>query len=86
MVNLGDQVRDMVSGFKGIAVSRHSYLQGCDRITVQPSIDKDGKLPESASFDEPQLEVLKAGKVRRTAAPEYSGGPEKFPDSAKHLG
>lgn len=36
MINLGDEVQDTVTGFQGIAVSRHVYLQGCDRITIQP--------------------------------------------------
>lgn len=34
MVELGDFVKDPISGFKGIAVSRHHYLHGCDRISI----------------------------------------------------
>ena len=81
MVNLGDEVTDTVSGFKGIAVSRHSYLQGCDRISIQPSIDKNGKLMDSESFDEPQLKVLKTKKVKQ--GPRITGGPEKYSDTNK---
>lgn len=40
-IKLGDKVRDMASGFTGIAIGRHDYLYGCVRITVQPSVDKD---------------------------------------------
>ncbi len=75
MINLGDEVKDRVSGFQGIAYGRHTYLQGCSRITVQPPVEEDGKLPESAVFDEPLLDILEAGKVRPVMADE-TGGPK----------
>jgi len=83
MVTLGDEVKDTITGFKGIAISRHSYLQGCDRISVQPPIDKEKKLPELQTFDEPQLEVVKPKKVKRKAPKDDPGGPEKFSDSGR---
>ena len=81
MAELGDLVKDKVSGFKGIAVSRHSYLNGCDRISVQPSIDKTGKHPESVTFDEPQLIVLKKSKC--SGGSKEPGGPEKYSDEGR---
>ncbi len=86
MVNLGDEVKDRITGYQGIAVARHSYLQGCDRITVSPPIDKNGKLREEANFDEPQLEVIKAAKVKRTAPRKNPGGPEKHSDTPRSSG
>jgi len=86
MINLGDEVKDSVSGFKGIAVAKHTYLQGCDRVSVQPSIDKEGKLPEAQTFDEPQLETIKQAKVKRQAPSIDPGGPEKYRDSGKIIG
>ena len=85
MINLGDEVKDTVSGFVGQAISRHKYLQGCDRIGVQPKVKKDGTLPEPKCFDEPQLVVTKAAKPkqeseesrRRGGPPPYMPG-EKF--------
>ena len=82
MIELGDKVKDTVSGFIGIATAKHSYLQGCDRISVQPSIDKEGKLPEVQAFDEPQLEVLKAKKVVRKKG-NKPGGPMPYRDNPK---
>ena len=61
MIELGAKVRDTVSGFEGTAVTRHSYLHGCDRITLQPCIDKAGKLPDAESFDESQLGAIGSG-------------------------
>lgn len=44
-INLGDKVKDSVTGFSGIAIGRTTWLHGCDRITVQPEgVDKQGKL------------------------------------------
>lgn len=83
MINLGDEVRDIISGFQGIATARHTYLQGCDRISVQPPIDKEGKLPEAESFDEPQLEAVKAKKAKRETSERASGGPEKYKDKGR---
>ena len=60
-IKLGQEVKDRVSGFKGIAVGRTEYLQGCLRVLVQPKLDKDGKLVDSMSFDEPDLVVTGDG-------------------------
>ena len=68
MIELGSKVRDRISGFEGVAVARTVWRQGCARITVQPKVDKDGKLPETASFDEPELEVLNAPKPGKPTA------------------
>lgn len=81
-VKLGDEVKDIVSGFQGIAVSSHTYLMGCDRITVQPPYNKkEGKLPESHTFDEPQLKVIKNKIIPK--ALKKPGGPEKYSDEGR---
>ncbi len=82
MVNLGDEVKDKVTGFKGIAVARHQYLQGCARISVQPTkLDKEGKKLGVETFDAPQLIVVKVQKVqtgeRKTGGPAYLIPPER---------
>lgn len=83
-IKLGDEVKDSVTGFGGIAVCRHSYLQGCDRISVQPPLDKKtGEIPEPQNFDEPQIEVIKKQKVKRKAPKENPGGPEKYKDQGR---
>lgn len=81
MVNLGDEVRCMITGFSGIAVASHEYLNGCMRITVQPKVSKDGKLPEPQTFDEPHLEVKKANKV--PPGNRLTGGPKKYMPRAR---
>lgn len=59
-IKLGCEVKDRVTGFKGIAVSKTSYLQGCDRIAVQPKW-VEGEVPKVADFDEPDLTVVGDG-------------------------
>ena len=81
MVELGDLVKDNISGFTGIAAARHTFLQGCNRITIQPLVGKDKKLPESSAFDEPQLTVLKPKKAPRKEGKR--GGPMPYYDTQK---
>lgn len=73
---LGDRVKDSVSGFTGIVIARTSYINGCVRILVQPPVDKDGKLPATEAFDEPQLYVTEVGAV--DVGPEDTGGPAPY--------
>ena len=76
MIRLGDEVKDTVSGFQGIAVARYEFMHGCTRISVQPPVSKEKKLPDTATFDEPQLEVVKAGKVKTGS--KDTGGPMPY--------
>lgn len=81
-VKLGDEAKDTVTGFKGIAVAITTWLNGCQRITLQPQkVQKDGKVSESATFDIEQIVVLKAAACKayppvvEVARPKESGGP-----------
>lgn len=58
---LGKEVEDKITGFKGIATSKHIYLTGCNQFGVQPKIDKDGKVPDIKYFDEGRLKVIGEG-------------------------
>ena len=74
---LGSKVRDSVTGFEGIAVAETTWLNGCVRVTLQPTIDKDGKVPDSVTFDAPQLVIVEAEKV--LTGNRESGGPNTTP-------
>lgn len=73
MVELGDEAVDTVSGFKGVVIGITKWLNGCTRVTIQPKCGKDGKLPESGCFDEPQLKVTKP--IKRPEPDRSKGGP-----------
>ncbi|HDZ14331.1 hypothetical protein LCGC14_1069100 [marine sediment metagenome] len=75
-IKLGQEVIDTISGFTGIAVAGYEFLNGCRRISVQPKVDKDGKLPEDKAFDEPQLKVVKKGKYKN--GNKDDGGPSPY--------
>ena len=71
-VQLGDEVRDKVTGFKGIVMGITEWLYGCRRITVQPKLDKDGKIVDPQAFDEDAIEVIKP-KIKKSS--NRTGGP-----------
>lgn len=56
--NLGDRVRDRISGLTGIIVSRVQHLYGCTRYWIQPEEGKDGKPVDGWWIDEPQAELV----------------------------
>lgn len=63
MINLGDKVKDKITGFEGIAVARVEYLTGCTRYEVKPDKLKDEKTIDSEWIDERQLTVTKSDKI-----------------------
>ena len=73
-INLGDKVKDPITGLTGVAVGRTTWLHGCDRIVVQPEgLTKEGKPFDSLSVDEPQLVLIKSKKVKE--GNHQTGGP-----------
>lgn len=81
MIELGSKVKDIVSGLKGVAVSRIEYLNGCVQYGVKPPVGKDGKDVDCQYIDEGQLEVTKAKKVTPIPKPaplRRTGGPSRF--------
>jgi hypothetical protein len=59
MIDVGDSVKDTITGLTGIAVCRSEWLYGCIRVGVQPREANEGKVPEIVYVDEPQLKVVK---------------------------
>jgi hypothetical protein len=83
-VQLGDRVKDRVTGFQGIVVARSEYLHGCRRVGVQSEKLEEGKPTEAQWFDEPQVDVVKpavhAGfEAKPAAAAPRRGGPQPTP-------
>ncbi len=81
-IDLGDRVKDSISGFEGILTCRLEYLHGCVRVSVQPeTLDKDGKPQEDHVFDEAQVELIEAsarpGAGTQRNMPRPPGGPDR---------
>jgi len=64
-IELGEEVKSSISGFKGIVTSRAEHLNGCNRYWVAPTVKKDGTLPEGMWMDEQELIVTKKKKVKK---------------------
>lgn len=75
--NFGDEVKEVITGFKGIVVARYVYMNGCVRYEVQPRTTKDGLPLDGKVYDQEQLALVKAGVVKIAAQP--TGGPRPRP-------
>jgi hypothetical protein len=72
-IELGDIAKDSITGFQGVVIGVTKWLHGCRRITLQPEkLSSEGKLLDNATFDEPQLIVVKRAKHATTSR---TGGP-----------
>jgi hypothetical protein len=79
-IELGDRIRDRVSGIEGIATARTEWLFGCVRFILQPQGEKKdwGTPHEGFSVDEPQLELVEKAVVappKKVEPVERSYGP-----------
>lgn len=90
--DLGDRVKDKITGVVGIIVSRTQHLYGCTRYWVQPEAVKDGKPVEGAWYDEPGLSMIMAGAhqshnvvtaAQKPVEPAQRGHGFDLPDSRR---
>ncbi|HAM56249.1 MAG TPA: hypothetical protein DCQ64_12950 [Candidatus Rokubacteria bacterium] len=78
MIQLGDRVRDNITGFEGVATGRTEYLYGCVRICIEPSALQEGKPIEAIWFDEQRLDKASAAKTGGPAlAPSHRDPPAR---------
>lgn len=64
MVNLGQRVKDELTGFTGIVEAITHYLNGCCQALVRPKFKtKDKEYPKAAWIDVEQLKVVKGSKI-----------------------
>lgn len=85
-IELGDKVRDRVTGFTGICIGITTWLYGCRRIAIQPQELKDHSVIDAQSFDEPAIEVVEKSVIipypeeETKAAAARPGGPHRIAD------
>lgn len=75
---LGDRVKDTITGYTGVIIGMSQWTTGCARASVQAPVDKDGKVPDSIGIDVLTLEMVKAGP--RHDADRSKGGPRPEPN------
>ncbi|MCK5614223.1 hypothetical protein KAR91_70815 [Candidatus Pacearchaeota archaeon] len=55
----GKEVKDLITGFRGVVMGRADYLTGCNQYLIQPTESKDdGTYPTANWFDEGRLELI----------------------------
>lgn len=74
MIKLGDKVKDVVTGFKGVVMSHIEYFTQCDQYGVCPKT-KDGKTREWVYFDESRLKKLR-GSIKLPQTADRSTGAD----------
>ena len=65
-IELGDKVKNIITGFEGVVTGDCQYLHGCRQFLVVPKISKNGEHRGSHWFDAPNLKVLKKAVVKTT--------------------
>ncbi len=71
-MKLGNEVRDVITGFTGIAIQRSEMLSGTVQIAVQPR-SKEGetdKMPDAINIDVQLLEFVSDGIADRATQPD----------------
>jgi hypothetical protein len=72
---VGETLKDKVTGYEGICVSRSEYLTGCNRYALQSSKLIEGKPSDWHHFDEHQLEKVNKKKLEiKPAQGKEKGG------------
>lgn len=62
---LGITLKDIVTGFKGIVMSRIEYLTGCNQYGICPkNLNKDGNPRDWQYFDEHRLQIVDAKPIK----------------------
>jgi hypothetical protein len=80
-MQIGDRVKDRISGFSGITTGRTEYINGCRQFLVKPEkVKDDGDKLDGIWIDEQTLEVVNpqvyADPFLRGAVPKV-GGPDR---------
>lgn len=77
-VELGDEVRDVISGLSGIATGKAEYLTGCTQFSLsQKKLTKEGSLADTVWLDESRLRLVKKQAVKLPVAASSPGGPQQ---------
>ncbi len=77
-IKLGDTVQSIYTGFKGIAISKTEFINGCIQFGVSAKVGKDNKYPEEMDMDSQSLKVIKKGPGHEESEEESTGGPNRI--------
>ncbi len=81
---LGSRLRDQVTLFEGIVVTRAEHLSGCDTYGLQPTELKDGAPQDIKWFDEPRLQIYGKG-IGAVDTRATKTGADSIPQSTRSI-
>lgn len=87
---LGHRAEDKVTGMKGVITSLNFDLYGCIQVTLNPGMDKEGKMRDSLWFDVARMKITSSKPVMDVPdfgekEPEkYDKGPAERPKFMKN--
>lgn len=76
-IQLGQEARDKITGFKGIIIGRADYLFGCAQYALTPKTNEAGEVKDTQWFDEGRIEVIGQGVAPEEVRVERNGGPNR---------
>ena len=77
--NLGEKLRDLVSGIEGIAVARLEHLNGCVHYCIKPPAGDDNKDIDGIYVDSQQVVKVDAGIAKQVVANNTGGSAKGAP-------
>jgi hypothetical protein len=87
VIKLGSKVRDVISGYEGIAVARNQHLNGCIGICIEGPLARDDKgvvRRDDLWVDEQRVAVIEVGAYQHQG--DYAGelpGPRELADGRR---
>lgn len=78
---LGDRVRDKITGFEGIVTTHATHLTGCDRLWVSPKVGEDRKMIDGMWVDIDMLDIVTPQAVERVIYSRMAPGGIDLPKS-----
>lgn len=90
MIELGDKVKDLISGYEGIVTAKVEFLNGCIQYMVAPILKKGQQIPETSppTIDSQSLIVIgknfinkkkeKLGEKEKVVRKRLTGGANTF--------
>ena len=81
-VELGDIVKDAITGFEGVAIGITRWLSQCDQVAVKSRSLHEGKTLDAHWFDITHLDVIEKGAFAHVAPRRdevKAGGPSPAP-------
>lgn len=73
-IEMGEKVKDSVTGFCGVVTARTEYMTGCRQYAVTPKVGKGNEARDGQWFDEDRL-LKKQAKNKNLGGPQRNAPP-----------